>query len=106
VRAKNHPILKILNNLFPEEDVISISSATPMALIYEGADANDRDAIKHKIILICEAAVIARRAGDEHPMAAMLRTLLSDNKLNHHIPILQPGGTPKTITSSAMVPCA
>jgi hypothetical protein len=45
--GKNHSIIKILK-LFPNEDVIVISSATAQALIYEGADANDRDALKHK----------------------------------------------------------
>ena len=95
--GKNHPLLKILR-LFPAEDVIVISSATPQALIYEGADADDRDALKHRIILIGEAAVISRKSnGDEHPMAAMIRTLLSDGKLDHRIPVPQPGGTPKTV---------
>jgi hypothetical protein len=95
--GKNHPILKILK-LFPHEHVITISSATPAALIYIGDDENDRDALKHKIILITEAAVISRKAnGDEHPMAAMIRTLLSDGKLDHRIPMLQAGGIPRTV---------
>jgi hypothetical protein len=95
--GKNIQINKVLL-LFPRDSVIAVSSATPMALIYIGEDENDVDALKHKIISIGEAAVLARKAnGDEHPMVPMLRTMLADGRLDHRIPIPQQGGSPKTI---------
>jgi hypothetical protein len=95
--GKNHLIKKILR-LIPEASVIEISSATPMALIYLGVDVNDVDVLKHKVLLIEEAAILARKAnGDEHPMTAMLRILLSEGKLNHHLAVPQPRGMPKTV---------
>lgn len=94
--GKNH-LVKLVLRLFPEGSVIEISSATPQALIYLGEDENDVNALKHKIILIAEAAILTRKAnGDEHPMTGMLRVLLSEGKLDHWIPVLQRGGTPKT----------
>ena len=105
--GKNHLLTQILK-LFPTDCVIPISSATPMALIYyRGKDAKadgdgdtgDENALAHKIILIAEAAVLARKAnGDEHPMTGMLRVLLSDGRLDHHIPLPSTrGGTPQTV---------
>jgi hypothetical protein len=103
--GKNHLITVVLK-LFPRDCVIPISSATPMALIYyrgEGADIDseegDENALAHKIIVVAEAAVLSRKAnGDEHPLTGMLRVLLSDGKLDHHIPLpSSKGGTPKTV---------
>jgi hypothetical protein len=106
--GKNH-LLAVVLKLFPEESVLPISSATPMALIYyrgseaEGADIDsvegDEKALAHKIIVIAEAAILSRKAnGDEHPLTAMLRILLSEGKLDHHIPLPSGnGGTPKTV---------
>jgi hypothetical protein len=106
--GKNH-LLAVVLKLFPEESVLPISSATPMALIYyrgneaEGADVDsdegDEKALAHKIIVIAEAAILSRKAnGDEHPLTAMLRILLSEGKLDHHIPLPSgKGGTPKTV---------
>jgi hypothetical protein len=95
--GKSH-LIKVVLRLFPEDSVIEVSSATPQALIYLGKDENDVNALKHKIIIIAEAAILARKAsGDEHPMTGMLRSLLSEGKLDHHIPVLQPGRTPKTV---------
>jgi hypothetical protein len=106
--GKNHLLAMVLK-LFPEESILPISSATPMALIYyrgsetEGAeidsDEGDEQALAHKIIVIAEAAILSRKAnGDEHPLTAMLRILLSEGKLDHHIPLPSgKGGTPKTV---------
>jgi hypothetical protein len=106
--GKNH-LLTVVLTFFPAKCVIPVSSATPMALVYyrgdaeDGADVDrdegDENALAHKIILVAEAAVLSRRAGgDEHPMTVMLRVLLSDGKLDHHIPIPQgKGGAPKTV---------
>jgi hypothetical protein len=106
--GKNHLITVVLK-LFPKDCIIPISSATPMALIYyrgdgaDGADVDrdegDENALAHKVIIIAEAAVLARKAnGDEHPLTGMLRVLLSDGELDHHIPLpSSTGGVPKTV---------
>jgi hypothetical protein len=49
--GKNHLILAVLR-LFPEESVIQISSATPMALIYMGEGEDDINALKGKVIVM------------------------------------------------------
>jgi hypothetical protein len=93
--GKNYLII-IIQRIIPTESVISISSSSPQALIYHGDDVN---ALKHKIIVIAEAAAIAPKAnGDENPMAIMLRTLLSEGRIDRMIAIPQPNGqTPKTV---------
>jgi hypothetical protein len=67
--GKNH-LLGVLSRLMPKDSVISISSASPMALIYHG---EDEDALAHKIIVVAEvAAILQTNNGDEHPMAAWI----------------------------------
>jgi hypothetical protein len=92
--GKNYLFDKLL--LFvPEESIIRISSSSPMALIYYGGD--DR-ALSHKIVVIAEAAAIASKGnGDEHPMAVMLRTLLSEGQLDRIVAIPQSKGPPKSV---------
>ncbi len=107
--GKNHSLNTVLK-LFPESCVLSISSATPQALIYYrgaksagddagGDDAGDENALAHKILVIAEAAILSRKAnGDEHPMTGMLRVLLSDGRLDHLIPLpSNTGGQPETV---------
>ena len=92
--GKNYLISSVAR-LMPKESVISISSASPMALIYHGDDA---DALKHKIIIVAEAAAIAQKdIGDEHPMTIMLRTLLSEGRIDREVAITQRDGVPKTV---------
>ena len=65
-------LIGCLSRLMPKDCIISISSASPMALIYHG---EDEDALAHKIIVVAEvAAILQTNNGDEHPMVAMLRT--------------------------------
>jgi hypothetical protein len=92
--GKNY-LLGVLSLLMPKESVISISSASPMALIYHG---DDEDALAHKIVLVAEVAAIALKAnGDEHPMTVMLRTLLSEGRIDREVAITQRDGLPKAI---------
>ena len=81
--GKNVQINKVLD-LFPEKSVIRITSATPQALIYEGEDENDVDALKHKIIVIEEAAILGaqgerRRASDGSDAARDIEQRPSSN---------------------------
>ena len=88
-------LIGCLSRLMPKDSVISISSASPMALIYHG---EDEDALAHKIIVVAEvAAILQTNNGDEHPMAAMLRTLLSEGRIDREVAITQRDGVPKTI---------
>jgi hypothetical protein len=86
-------LIGTLCRLVPEESVIAISSASPMALIYHG---DDEDALAHKIIVVAEAAAIAQKInGDENVMAIMLRTLLSEGRIDREVAITQRDGPPK-----------
>jgi hypothetical protein len=87
-------LIVTLCRLVPNESVIAISSASPMALIYHGDDEN---ALAHKIIVVAEAAAIAQKTnGDENVMAIMLRTLLSEGRIDREVAITQRDGLPKT----------
>jgi hypothetical protein len=91
--GKNY-LLNSVARLMPRRSVIPISSSSPMALIYYG---NDENALKHKIIFIAEAAAIAQKHnGDEHPMAVMLRTLLSEKRIDRYVAIPQKSSVPRT----------
>jgi hypothetical protein len=92
--GKNHPLLKILSLFTQDEDYIRITTASAMALIYSGDDQN---AIKHKIIVIGEAAAIAARSnGDESPVTIMVRQLISENQINHLVTLRQNDGSFRT----------
>jgi hypothetical protein len=92
--GKNY-LISTLARLVPKESVISISSASPMALIYHGDGV---DALKHKIVIVAEAAAIAQKNnGEEHPMTIMLRTLLSEGCIDRQVAITQRDGVPTTV---------
>ena len=88
-------LIAVVSRFMPKDSVISISSASPMALIYHG---DDEAALAHKIIIIAEAASIAQKAnGDENVMAIMLRTLLSEGRIDREVALPSKEGQPKTI---------
>jgi hypothetical protein len=88
-------LIGVVSRFMPEGSVISISSASPMALIYQG---DDEAALAHKIIIIAEAAAIAQKTnGDENVMAIMLRTLLSEGRIDREVALASKDGQPKTI---------
>jgi hypothetical protein len=49
---------------------------------------------KHKVIYIPEAAVLAERNGVESPLTFMLRTLISEGRLDHQVVMTQASGPP------------
>jgi hypothetical protein len=88
-------LIAVISRFMPKDSVISISSASPMALIYHG---DDEAALAHKIIIIAEAAAIAQKTnGDENVMAIMLRTLLSEGRIDREVALASKDGQPKTI---------
>ena len=88
-------LVSIVTTLMPPESVIALSASSPTALIYFGDDEN---ALKHKLIIIAEAAAIAAKAnGEEHPLTILLRTLLSEGHIDRLVTIPQPNGLPKSV---------
>ena len=62
--------------LIPTDCVVHMSSGSPLSLVYYGG--GDEDALKHKIVYVPEAAIIAERNGVESPLTIMLRLLISE----------------------------
>ena len=89
--GKNFLVFKALM-LIPDDAVVHMSSGSPLSLVYYGD--GDEDAFKHKMIYIPEAAILAERNGVESPLTFMLRTLISEGRLDHHVVMTQASGPP------------
>jgi hypothetical protein len=76
--------------LIPADCVVHMSSGSPLSLVYYGG--GDEDALKHKIVYVPEAAIIAERNGVESPLAIMLRLLISEGRLDHNVALPQSDG--------------
>jgi hypothetical protein len=76
--------------LIPANCVVHMSSGSPLSLVYYGG--GDEDALKHKIVYVPEAAIIAERNGVESPLAIMLRLLISEGRLDHNVALPQSDG--------------
>ena len=87
-------LLNTVARLIPKESVIPITSASSTALVYFG---DNEDALRHKVIIVAEAAAIAERhSGDEHPAAVMLRSLVSEGKISRIVTITRGDGPPRS----------
>jgi hypothetical protein len=91
--GKNFLIAKTLR-LIPADSVIHMSSGSPLSLVYYGG--GDEDALKHKALYLAEAAILADRKTSESPLAVMLRTLISEGRLDHSVALPQADGSPLT----------
>ena len=91
--GKNFLITKTLR-LIPADSVIHMSSGSPLSLVYYGG--GDEDALKHKVLYLAEAAILADRKASESPLAVMLRTLISEGRLDHNVALPQADGSPAT----------
>ena len=76
--------------LIPDDDIIRISSGSPLSLVYYGGE--DEDAFKHKIIYVPEAAIIAEKNKVESTLTIMLRILISEGRLDHNVALPQADG--------------
>jgi hypothetical protein len=85
-------LLSAVFSFFPDEDVIHMSSGSPMSLVYYGG--GDEDALKHKILYIQEAVILADKHGVESPLTVMVRALISEGHVDHHVAIPQGKGPP------------
>jgi hypothetical protein len=92
--GKNFLISKVLA-LIPAESVVHMSSGSPLSLVYYGG--GDEDALKHKIVYVPEAAIIAEKNGAESPLTVMLRLLISEGRLDHNVALPQEGGMYATV---------
>ena len=81
--------------LIPTECVVRMSSGSPLSLVYYGGE--DEDALKHKIIYVPEAAVIAEKNHVESPLTVMLRILISEGRLDHNVAVPQADGPAETL---------
>jgi hypothetical protein len=91
--GKSHVTDRIL--LFiPEEDVVRVSSGSPLSLVYYGGE--DQDALKHKIIYVAEAAILAERNGVESVLTIMLRLLISEGRIDHQVTVPRPNAPAQT----------
>jgi hypothetical protein len=83
---------------FPEDSIIVMSASSAHALVYMGDGPDDVDAFKHKCMYVPEAVSLARKAnGDEPAQTGMLRSLISENRLDYPVVVPQPQGPAKTI---------
>jgi hypothetical protein len=71
-----------------------MSSGSPLSLVYYGG--GDEDALKHKVLYLAEAAFLADGKAPESPLAVMLRTLISEGRLDHNVAVPQADGSPVT----------
>jgi hypothetical protein len=81
--------------LIPADCVVRMSSGSPLSLVYYGGE--DEDALKHKIVYVPEAAVIAEKNQVESPLTIMLRLLISEGRLDHNVALPQANGPPETV---------
>jgi hypothetical protein len=88
-------LLSTVLRLIPSNSVVVLSSGSPMSLVYYGG--GDEDALKHKVLYVQEAAILAERAGVESPLTVLLRLLISQGQIDHLIAVPQGGETPITL---------
>jgi hypothetical protein len=86
--GKNLPVEKTLP-FIPWDAWIQISGASPKSLPYYGGD--DPDALKHKIVYIPEAVILAKKPGEsDNDFTVMLRTLISEGRLVYQTVVTDP----------------
>ena len=94
--GKNLVVEKVLQ-FIPKAAVVQISGSKPKRpLAYYGG--KDPDALKHKIVYIQEAQIMAAKRDVESEFAIMLRTLISEGRVVYQTVVLQEGGPPATVT--------
>jgi hypothetical protein len=91
--GKNFLITQTLG-LIPTGRVIHMSSGSHLSLVYYGG--GDENALRHRVLYLAEAAILVDRKTSESPLAVMLRTLISEGRLDHNVALLQADGSPVT----------
>jgi hypothetical protein len=88
-------LLSTVFRLVPNDSVVVLSSGSPMSLVYYGG--GDEGALKHKVLYVQEAAILAEKNGVESPLTVLLRLLISEGQIDHLIAVPKPGDTPVTL---------
>jgi DNA polymerase-1 len=92
--GKNFLITNVVA-LIPKEDVIQLSGMSATGLVYFGGDET---ALQHKLIVVVEAAALAQRAnGDENPALILVRSLLSEGRIDRLVTVPQRNGPPTAV---------
>ena len=92
--GKNFLLAAVLR-LIPSDSVVLMSSGSPMSLVYYGG--GDQDALKHRVLYVQEAAILAEKDGVENPLTIMLRLLISEGRIDHHIAVPQGKDIPTSV---------
>ena len=79
----------------PEQEVVRVSSGSPLSLVYYGGE--EENALAHKIVYVAEAAILAARTGVESVLTIMLRSLISEGRIDHQVVVTSPNAVPETV---------
>jgi hypothetical protein len=93
--GKNFVPGKILD-FIPDTEIIRLSSSSPLALIYFG-DSDENNALKHKLLYVAEAAILAEHNGVEPTQTILLRTLISEGRIDRLVTVTVPNSPPTSI---------
>jgi hypothetical protein len=94
--GKNSVVDQVLK-FIPGDAVVKISGSSPKMLPYHGG--NDPDALKHKIVYIPEAVMLAKKPGEaDNEFTTMFRTLISEGAVFYQTVVIHPDGTRDTET--------
>jgi hypothetical protein len=97
-------LLSTVFHLIPSESVVVLSSGSPMSLVYYGG--GDEDALKHKILYVQEAAILAEKNGVESSLTILLRLLISEGQIDHLLVVPNAGDRPATMKIKRSGPVA
>ena len=89
--GKNHLIEQVLA-LFPPGSIIRMTGSSAKVMPYWGGD--DPDFLKHKALYVPEASSLLARDGKETEQAGMIRSAISENRIDYPVVVLQGNGLP------------
>src|SRR4029077_18661361 len=100
--GKNFVVETILATLDPPgpdvptacSPLMRFSSSSPLALVYNGGVDNE-GSLKGRVVYVPEASSLLDASGQERPGVGLLRTLISEGQINHHValPVVSKNGS-------------
>ena len=73
-------------SLFPPEVMLTLTAMSQRALVYLPPDS-----LRHKVLNIAEATVLAEKKGEDNLAALFVRSLLSEGRIDYAVPIKEDG---------------